>query len=76
MYSKLGNFINGQWSNNTKEKIDVINPFNEEVLGQIPVSTKEDLDQALDAAKKSFQLWKRTSPWERSEKEQTILQKQ
>ena len=66
MYSKLGNFINGQWSNNTKEKIDVINPFNEEVLGQIPVSTKEDLDQALDAAKKSFQLWKRTSPWERS----------
>ena len=66
MYSKLGNFINGQWSNNTKEKIDVINPFNEEVLGQIPVSTKEDLDQALDSAKKSFQLWKRTSPWERS----------
>ncbi len=66
MYSKLGNFINGQWSNNTKEKIDVINPFNEEVLGQIPVSTKEDLDQALDTAKKSFQLWKRTSPWERS----------
>jgi succinate-semialdehyde dehydrogenase/glutarate-semialdehyde dehydrogenase len=66
MYSKLGNFINGQWSNNTKEKIDVINPFNEEVLGQIPVSTKEDLDQALDAAKKSFQVWKKTSPWERS----------
>ncbi|MDC1256604.1 NAD-dependent succinate-semialdehyde dehydrogenase [Pelagibacteraceae bacterium] len=66
MYSKLGNFINGQWSNNTKEKIDVINPFNEEVLGQIPVSTKEDLDQALESAKKSFQLWKKTSPWERS----------
>ena len=58
MYSKLGNFIDGQWSNNTKEKIDVINPFNEEVLGQIPVSTKEDLDQALESAKKSFQLWK------------------
>ena len=66
MYSKLGNFIDGQWSNNTKEKIDVINPFNEEVLGQIPVSTKEDLDQALESAKKSFQLWKKTSPWERS----------
>ena len=29
MYSKLGNFIDGQWSNNTKEKIDVMNPFNE-----------------------------------------------
>jgi len=23
MYSKMGNFINGSWNNNSKEKIDV-----------------------------------------------------
>ena len=66
MYNKMGNFINGSWSNNSKEKIDVINPFNEEVLGQIPVSDEKDLDAALDAANKSMQSWKETSPWDRS----------
>ena len=66
MYSKMGNFINGSWSNNSKETIDVINPFNEEVLGQIPVSTEKDLDAALEAASKSMQSWKETSPWDRS----------
>ena len=66
MYNKLGNFINGQWSNVAKEKIQVINPFNEEILGHIPVSTKEDLDHALDTSLKSFVIWKNTSPWERS----------
>ena len=29
MYENLGNFIDGQWSNNTKEKVEVFNPFNE-----------------------------------------------
>ena len=66
MYNKLGNFINGEWNNNTKEKIQVINPFNEEVLGNIPLSTQEDLDLALDASLKSLITWKNTSPWERS----------
>ena len=66
MYSKMGNFINGSWNNNSKEKIDVINPFNEEVLGQIPVSTETDLDAALESAHKSMQSWKETSPWDRS----------
>jgi len=66
MYSNMGNFINGSWSNNSKETIDVINPFNEEVLGQIPVSTEKDLDAALEAASKSMQSWKETSPWDRS----------
>ena len=66
MYSKMGNFINGYWNNNSKEKIDVINPFNEEVLGQIPVSTEADLDAALESAHKSMQSWKETSPWDRS----------
>ena len=66
MYSKMGNFINGSWNNNSKEKIDVINPFNEEVLGQIPVSTEADLDAALESAHKSMQSWKEISPWDRS----------
>ena len=36
MYQNLGNFIDEKWSNNTKEKISVVNPCNEELLGTIP----------------------------------------
>ncbi len=41
MYENLGNFIEGKWSNNTKDKVEVFNPFNEEVLGTIPSTTEK-----------------------------------
>ena len=66
MYNKFGNFINGVWNSASKDKIEVINPFNEEILGTIPLSTKDDLDLALEASAKSILKWKETSPWERS----------
>ena len=66
MYENLGNFIDGKWSNNTKEKVEVFNPFNEEMIGRIPSSKEEELDEALQSAKKGMENWKKTSPWERS----------
>lgn len=66
MYENLGNFIEGKWSNNTKDKVEVFNPFNEEVLGTIPSSTEKELDEALNSAKQAMETWKKTSPWERS----------
>ena len=66
MYQQFGNFINGKWSNNSENSIKVINPFNEEVLGSIPVSTEKDLNEALEAAHHAFTGWRETSPWERS----------
>ena len=66
MYENLGNFIDGQWSNNTKEKVEVFNPFNEEVIGTIPSSKEKELDEALRSAKNAMENWKKTSPWERS----------
>ena len=66
MYQQFGNFINGKWSNNSENNIKVINPFNEEVLGSIPVSTEKDLNEALEAAHHAFTGWRETSPWERS----------
>ena len=66
MYENLGNFIDGKWSNNTKEKVEVFNPFNEEVIGSIPSSKEKELDEALRSAKSAMENWKKTSPWERS----------
>ena len=72
MYENLGNFIDGQWSNNTKEKLEVFNPFNEEVIGTIPSSKEKELEEALRSAKNAMENWKKTSPWERSK----IIKKQ
>lgn len=67
MYEKLSLYIDGKFlSGEGREELPVINPANEEVLGHLPVATKNDLDAALDAAERAFQTWKKSSPMERS----------
>ena len=66
MYGKFGQFINGKWTKSTNETYDVINPANEEVIGKASKANKKDIDLALESAKNGFEIWKNTTPWERS----------
>ena len=44
MSNDLKFYINGEWVNSdSSELIDVINPANEEIIGQITAGTKEDI---------------------------------
>ncbi len=71
-YEKLELFIDGKWSQGTSGKSqDVINPATEEVLGTLPHASTADLDAALAAADKGFQIWRNTTPIAR----QVILDK-
>ncbi len=45
---------------------DVINPATEKPLAHLPHASKADLDQALEAAKKGFALWRTTSAYDRA----------
>ncbi|MDQ0201385.1 CoA-acylating methylmalonate-semialdehyde dehydrogenase [Neobacillus ginsengisoli] len=55
----LKNFINGEWVNsNSDQTLDVPNPATNELLTKVPVSTKEDVDLAVAAAKEAFKTWK------------------
>jgi malonate-semialdehyde dehydrogenase (acetylating)/methylmalonate-semialdehyde dehydrogenase len=55
----LKNFINGKWVDSKgKEQMEVINPATNECLAKVPISTKEDVNEAVKAAKKAFQTWK------------------
>jgi len=45
--------------------LDVINPANEQVIGQVPACGKAELDQAVAAARAAFTTWKKTSIEER-----------
>ena len=65
--TKLQNFINGEFSDSADGATeDVTNPANGEVIAQMPLSTEEDVDRAVAAAKGAFDGWARTTPGERA----------
>ena len=60
-------FLDGEWRDAlAKEKLEIINPATEEVIGKVSHARKEDLDIALTAAEKAFNSWKNVSAYERS----------
>lgn len=57
----IQNFINGKWVTPKGEKrLDVVNPATNEVIATVPISTKADVKEAVQAAKTAFQMWKKT----------------
>jgi len=69
MYPDLKLFIAGKWRK-TDADMTVINPATEEELGRLPRASIKDLDDALEAAVKGLEVWRKTSPRERAD---TIL---
>ena len=67
MYEKFGQYISGKWQKSSSgETYDVINPATEEIIGKASKANKEDIQKALKSAQQGFEVWKHTSPWERS----------
>lgn len=63
----LANFINGQWVKSTTDKYEEVpNPATGEIIAEVPISTQEDLENAVKAAKKAFAKWKKTAVPQRS----------
>jgi len=62
----LHNFINGQKVQSSSDKVqDLINPATGEVFAKAPVSNAADVDKAMKAAEKAFEVWKESTPGER-----------
>jgi succinate-semialdehyde dehydrogenase/glutarate-semialdehyde dehydrogenase len=67
MYTDLALYIGGAWLNGDgRQGEDVINPATEKPLGRLPHASTGDLDQALAAAAKGFEVWRATSAYDRS----------
>jgi succinate-semialdehyde dehydrogenase/glutarate-semialdehyde dehydrogenase len=67
MYTDLALHIDGQWLNGDgRAGEDVINPATEKPLGRLPHASPADLDRTLAAAKKGFEVWRNTPPYERA----------
>jgi malonate-semialdehyde dehydrogenase (acetylating)/methylmalonate-semialdehyde dehydrogenase len=66
MPEKVLNYVNHQWlPSSAVDVIDVINPATGELLGQTPLSTKLEVDAAVQAAQAALPGWRRTPASER-----------
>src|SRR5210317_2226533 len=69
MYEKFGQFIDGKWSPSSDGgTYEVINPSNEEILGHASKATSEDVEKALQSAKRGLAVWRKINPWDRANK--------
>jgi succinate-semialdehyde dehydrogenase / glutarate-semialdehyde dehydrogenase len=59
-------YIDGQWRPGRGGKAPVLNPANEETIGSLALADNADLDDALAAAERGFDKWRRASAFERS----------
>ncbi|MFD1065688.1 CoA-acylating methylmalonate-semialdehyde dehydrogenase [Oceanobacillus locisalsi] len=56
---KIQNFVGGQWIEPKSEVTEsVYNPATGEIIADVPISSSEDVDYAVQAAHEAFQEWK------------------
>ena len=68
MKDKLQFYVNGEWvESESNERIEVINPANEELIGHVAAGTRGDIDQAVSAASEAFKTYQLTSKEDRIE---------
>jgi len=61
MTERLQNFIDGDWRRSAaNQSLDVLNPASAQVLAQVPLSSAEEVGQAVDAASRAYVKWRRT----------------
>ena len=61
------NWIGGEWSRPAgADTLPVTDPATGETLGHVPLSTADDVDAAVRAAKRAFPAWRATPPVERA----------
>jgi len=59
---KVKNYINGAWVESLSgQEEEVYNPATGEVIAYVPISNKEELGMAVEAAAAAFQSWKRVA---------------
>jgi 1-pyrroline dehydrogenase len=62
------NYIGGKWVDAAGgETMEVLNPATGETIAEVPASTAEDADRAVQAAKEALPEWLETTPGERAE---------
>ena len=56
----IGHYISGKHYVDNGEKIDILNPCNNELIGILSSATEKTVKKAVDEAEKAFKSWKNT----------------
>jgi malonate-semialdehyde dehydrogenase (acetylating)/methylmalonate-semialdehyde dehydrogenase len=65
-YTPLKNYINGSFvTANTSRKLQVVSPCDGTLLTEVPMSRRDDLDNAVEAARIAFRSWSKVPIKER-----------
>ena len=65
-YEKVKNYYNGNFQeSDSTESLDVVSPLDGNLLSQVPMSTNEELNAAVESAKNAFDAWSKTPIKER-----------
>lgn len=57
-------FVDGEWTApSCPDRIEVVSPWNEEVVGSVPAASTGDVDRAVAAARRAFD----SGPWPRTD---------
>ena len=59
---KIKNYVDGEWVESKGEVMDVVNPVTCETIARVGISTREEIDDAVQAAKEAYVDWRRTPP--------------
>jgi malonate-semialdehyde dehydrogenase (acetylating)/methylmalonate-semialdehyde dehydrogenase len=62
----LKNYIGGEWVESRGEILDVVNPATCKVVAKVPISTKDEINKAVEIAGEAFPDWRRTPPLARA----------
>jgi malonate-semialdehyde dehydrogenase (acetylating) / methylmalonate-semialdehyde dehydrogenase len=60
------NFVNGEWVESKGTLRDVINPATGRLIGRVPISTTQEMNDAIAAAQSAFPAWRTTPPVSRA----------
>jgi malonate-semialdehyde dehydrogenase (acetylating) / methylmalonate-semialdehyde dehydrogenase len=63
----LTNYVDGQWVPSTSDELlAVTNPATGDIVANVPMSTPEEVDAAVNAAHRAFRMWQHVPPIERA----------
>jgi malonate-semialdehyde dehydrogenase (acetylating)/methylmalonate-semialdehyde dehydrogenase len=63
---EIKNYIDGDWVESEGDTQDIVNPATGKLIGTVPISTEDEINEAVAAAKEAFPDWRRTPPLARA----------
>ena len=64
--STIFNYIGGDWrASSSSDILEVVNPATTKTICTVPLSTLQEVDQAVQEANQAFESWKRIPPADR-----------